>query len=89
MLLLISPAKTLNTEPSNLNDFSIPTRLKESEELVKILKKFKKDDLMKLMDVSEKIAATPASWLAEFCDTITLFSPATAPEFLCAMNVSR
>lgn len=56
MLLLISPAKTLNTEPSNLNDFSIPTRLKESEELVKILKKYKKDDLMKLMDVSEKIA---------------------------------
>jgi cytoplasmic iron level regulating protein YaaA (DUF328/UPF0246 family) len=56
MLLLISPAKTLNTDPSNLSDFSIPTRLKESEELVKILKKYKKDDLMKLMDVSEKIA---------------------------------
>lgn len=56
MLLLISPAKTLNTEPSSFSNYSIPTRLKESEELVKILRKYKKEDLMKLMDISDKIA---------------------------------
>ena len=56
MLLLISPAKTLDFEPMGLKQKTKPRFLKESQVLVDVLKKKSVDDIKKLMKVSDKIA---------------------------------
>jgi cytoplasmic iron level regulating protein YaaA (DUF328/UPF0246 family) len=57
MLILISPAKTLNFEPYKLNvQTTIPDFLDQSQQLITILKKHSVDDIRKLMGVSDKIA---------------------------------
>lgn len=56
MLLLISPAKTLDFSPSPIAEYTASPFLKESKELVGILKEKSADDLKKLMKVSDKIA---------------------------------
>ena len=56
MLLIISPAKTLNYESHPYKSFSQPDHLSDSQKLVKLLKKKKMPELMKLMDISENIA---------------------------------
>ncbi len=56
MIVLLSPAKTLDETPMQPVFHSEPRMLKESKTLVGILKKKKSADLQKLMGVSEKIA---------------------------------
>ena len=57
MLMLLSPAKTLDYEtPVTTKSFSIPDYLGKSSELVKVLKQKSFLDLMELMQVSQKIA---------------------------------
>jgi len=56
MLLLISPAKTLNFDSSDLKKKSKPRFLDESQALVDLLKKKSANDIKKLMKVSDKIA---------------------------------
>lgn len=56
MLILLSPAKTLDESPINIKDYTEPAFIRDSQTLVQILKKKKKKDLMNLMNVSEKIA---------------------------------
>lgn len=56
MLLLISPAKTLDFEPTGLKQKTKPRFLKESQALVDVLKKKSPNDIKKLMKVSDKIA---------------------------------
>ena len=56
MLLLISPAKTLNFDPTDLKKKSKPRFLEESQALVDIMKKKSAGDIKKLMKVSDKIA---------------------------------
>ena len=57
MLMLLSPAKTLDYEtPATTESFSIPDYLEKSSELVKVLKQKSFLDLMELMQVSQKIA---------------------------------
>ncbi|MCH2045348.1 MAG: peroxide stress protein YaaA [Saprospiraceae bacterium] len=56
MLLLISPAKTLDLSTSKQTTFTQPNLLEQSEVLVEILKDYTSEDLGKLMKVSEKIA---------------------------------
>ena len=57
MLMLLSPAKTLDYEtPATTNSFSIPDYLGKSFELVEVLKQKSFLDLMELMQVSQKIA---------------------------------
>ena len=57
MLMLLSPAKTLDYEtPATTESFSIPDYLGKSSELVKVLKQKSFLDLMELMQVSQKIA---------------------------------
>lgn len=57
MLILISPAKTLDYEtPAKTKRFTVPGFLEDSEVLVDILKKYSKNDIAKFMSVSEKIA---------------------------------
>ena len=56
MILLISPAKTLNFDSTDLKKKSKPRFLTESQQLIDILKKKSAGDIKKLMSVSDKIA---------------------------------
>ncbi|MEM9824184.1 MAG: peroxide stress protein YaaA [Bacteroidota bacterium] len=57
MILLLSPAKTLDFDPTELTDHSMPRLLEQSDQLVGVLRKKKAKDLKALMGVSDKIAA--------------------------------
>ncbi|MBC8258461.1 MAG: peroxide stress protein YaaA [SAR324 cluster bacterium] len=62
MLMLISPAKTLDYETTPTTDsFSVPDYLGQSAELIKVVKHKSEQDLMKLMHVSQKIAELNAN----------------------------
>jgi len=56
MLLLISPAKTLDFSPSSIKEYTNTSFTKDSKELVKVLKEKSAEDLKQLMKVSDKIA---------------------------------
>ena len=56
MLLLISPAKTLDYSPVEYSTHTQPRLLSESKELAANLKKYSVGDLRELMHVSEKLA---------------------------------
>ena len=57
MIILLSPAKTLDYEtPLPLQSFSISEHLKKSEELIKELRKKDPQDLSRLMGLSDKLA---------------------------------
>lgn len=57
MLIIISPAKTLDFEsPISVKGQTDITFSKESKQLVKLLKKYKAEEIEKLMNVSHKIA---------------------------------
>ncbi len=56
MILLLSPAKTLDFSPSDLSIHTTPRLLEHSEKLVGVLKKKSARSLTKLMKVSDKIA---------------------------------
>lgn len=56
MLLLISPAKTLDFNPTTIEPHTQPELLEESEKLVKKLKTLNSKKIQALMGVSEKIA---------------------------------
>jgi hypothetical protein len=56
MLILLSPAKSLNYEPTDFTEHSVPRLLDESDRLVKELKKKSARSLKKLMSVSDAIA---------------------------------
>jgi len=56
MLILISPSKTLDLTPTSLDIYSQPIFRNEINELVSLMKEKKVEDLMKLMDISEKLA---------------------------------
>lgn len=56
MLLLISPAKTLDFEQTTIKTCTQPQLLEQSQKLIKKLKTLHSKDLQELMDVSENIA---------------------------------
>jgi len=56
MILLISPAKTLDFSDTDLKKYSTPRLLDDSEKLVSVLKKKSARSLKKLMSVSDNIA---------------------------------
>lgn len=56
MILLISPAKTLDFSPSGNDNFTEPRFMTESKELVSILEKRSVDELKQLMHISDKLA---------------------------------
>ncbi|MBW7875329.1 MAG: peroxide stress protein YaaA [Candidatus Cloacimonetes bacterium] len=56
MLILLSPAKTLNEDPSPNSRFSICDFLSETAKLLPYLKKLSRKKIMALMDISEKLA---------------------------------
>jgi cytoplasmic iron level regulating protein YaaA (DUF328/UPF0246 family) len=57
MLLLISPAKSLDFTPAEFSTHSMPRLLADSDALIKNLKQKTSADLQKLMKVSENIAS--------------------------------
>jgi cytoplasmic iron level regulating protein YaaA (DUF328/UPF0246 family) len=56
MLLLLSPAKTLDFDPTDIKTHTQPQLLERSEALINELKKYDSKDIQALMGVSEKIA---------------------------------
>ncbi len=66
MLLLISPAKTLDFNPSTLSIHSQPDLLDYSEKLNKKLRTLNSPKLQQLMGISEKIAASNVAWNQSF-----------------------
>lgn len=57
MIILISPAKTLDFEsPVPSKDYSTPEFLEKSETIASKMKKLKSSDLIKLMDISNDLA---------------------------------
>lgn len=71
MLLVISPSKTLDFEQKAVTShFSSNDFLPQAEKLVKVLKKYNSQDLMKLMGISDKLARLNqerfASWSRPF-----------------------
>ena len=72
MILLISPAKTLDLSPIKLKKHSQPIFLEASKYLANILKKASVKDLTKLMAVSEKIAALNVHRYQSFTTPFTL-----------------
>lgn len=71
MLILISPAKTLDFEnPAGSDSYSMPTLLDQSEQLIEVCRKLTPADIATLMKVSDKIAglnvARFSSWQKEF-----------------------
>ena len=56
MILLISPAKSLDFTASEVQEFSMPRMLADSKSLINNLKQRSSKDIQKLMKVSENIA---------------------------------
>lgn len=57
MLILISPAKTLDfTSPARTKYYSLPEFINQAEQLVNICKKFTPAELSSLMHISDKLA---------------------------------
>jgi cytoplasmic iron level regulating protein YaaA (DUF328/UPF0246 family) len=83
MLLIISPAKTLNFDEHPYKLHSNPELLSESQKLIKILKKKKPVELMKLMDISEKLAVENA---ARFKNFSLPFTPENAKQAVLAFD---
>ena len=58
MLIILSPAKTLDFEETNISlSTTIPEYIPQSSELIQILKKYSVQDLSELMSLSDKLAA--------------------------------
>ena len=56
MLVVISPAKTLDFEtPAVTNTATKPLMLKDSTELVELMREYAPEDIVNLMSVSQKI----------------------------------
>lgn len=71
MLILLSPAKTLDMQsPSRVDEPTLPALLNESEKLVKTLKRYSRKRLAELMNLSESLAQLNAerykSWQDEY-----------------------
>ena len=71
MLILLSPAKTLDMQtPSRVTDPTLPGFMNESEKLVKTLRRYPKRKLGDLMNISESLAELNAKrftqWQSEF-----------------------
>lgn len=56
MIVLLSPAKSLKEEPISRDHYTSPRYKKESFELIKVLRQYQENDLMKLMSISSNLA---------------------------------
>ena len=66
MLIVVSPAKSLNLDPIDIKKVSKPRFNDEIKGLVAVMKKKSKTDLKKLMSISEKLAMLNAERYQKF-----------------------
>lgn len=83
MITLISPAKTLDLNTTDISLHTKPEFQKDTFELVSIMKKKSKDDLMKMMGISEKLAELNEGRYKDFKKT---FEPEHAKQALLAFK---
>lgn len=55
MIIVVSPSKTLDMEPSKVKDFTEPVFLDKSQRLVSKVRRFSRSQLMEFMEISEKL----------------------------------
>jgi len=72
MLLLVSPAKTLDYSVSDNKTFTQPRFMSDSNELVNVLKEKSAGDLKKLMHISDKLADLNYTRFQEFTSPFNL-----------------
>ena len=72
ILILLSPAKTLDFTPTDTTVYTQPQLLDQSEQLVHILQQKKQDDLKKLMKISDKLAELNVQRYQHFSTPFTL-----------------
>ncbi len=72
MLLLVSPAKTLDFEPAELQEHSQPRLLEKSEALADLLSEKSQEELMDLMSISEDLAELNRKRYEQFHTPFTL-----------------
>lgn len=84
MLLVISPAKTLDfATPPRVTAFSQPAHLKESSKLMKLLRPLDLDGVARLLGISQDLAALNAG---RFHQWHTPFTPENAKQAVLAFN---
>ncbi len=66
MLLLLSPAKTLDCSPAKLSSFTQPVFLEQTRQLISVLRKLSQSQIQDLMRVSSKIATLNYKRFQEF-----------------------
>ena len=72
MLIVLSPAKTLDYEtPANTDISSKPDFIKRSAELISILREYSPDQIASLMHISDPLAALNANRFADWSSTFT------------------
>ena len=72
MIILLSPAKTLDFSPSEVKEFTTPRLLDKSQTLVNLLKKKSANSLKKLMGVSDNIAQLNVERFQNYARPFTL-----------------
>lgn len=84
MLIVVSPAKNLDYEsPLATEEFTQPTLLEHSQQLIEVCKKLTPADISSLMGVSDKIAGLNAARFGEWTQP---FSPENARQAVLAFN---
>lgn len=83
MLILLSPAKTLDFSSPDLNKFSTPDFTSDIHSLVSVLQKKSAKDLTKMMSISEKLADLNAERYSTFQKE---FTPDNAKQALLAFK---
>jgi cytoplasmic iron level regulating protein YaaA (DUF328/UPF0246 family) len=72
MIILISPSKTLDFSGNYKGEHTIPDFLKESTELIKVLRKLTTSEIAGLMDLSKKLAVLNHQRYHDFSIPFTL-----------------
>lgn len=84
MLMVISPAKTLDyTSPVKLTKYTEPEHNKQTQQLIKQLKKLSVQEVASLMGISDKLAALN---VARFTEWSTTFTTANARQAILAFK---
>lgn len=83
MILLISPAKTLDYSESPVSKHTQPRLLGQSEQLIGLLRKKSESDLMQLMSISEDLAVLNRE---RYQDFEAPFTPSNAKQALLAFK---
>ena len=84
MILLLSPAKTLDFEtPPTLAEYTQPVFLDQSQLLIKRLRRLSPPDIARLMDISDPLAALN---VARFAQWVQPFTPDNAKQAVLAFD---